>query len=247
MGSVSCNGRYCITAGNRARKMGAAGTGNKVAPDSALLRPGATLFLRRPEIARNGHGRSGPERCARDRSAYGFVGRVQPRPPVARPGAAMKVSPHAMAATSRPCAQRSRLAGIAVLQSDCERVVGRISVCSRLRSSFRAPLFWKGCVRGVGSARWELADLRASIPATLRHAPSRVGRRRCYLGLTPPQPWLLFQAEAGRAHICRPVCALCALVSEIAIAQPSLALPKCPRTTKTTALLGRPYPFKWRG
>ena len=36
--------------------------------------------------ARNGHGRSEPEHCARDRSASGSVGRVRPRPPVARPG-----------------------------------------------------------------------------------------------------------------------------------------------------------------
>ena len=45
----------------------------------------------------------------------------------------------------------------------------------------------KGRVRSVGVAWWESPELRASIPTTLRHAPSRVGRRRGYLGLTAPQ------------------------------------------------------------
>jgi hypothetical protein len=209
--------------------------------------PGATLFLRGPERARNGRGRSAPDRCARDHSACGSVRRVRRRPPAARPGAAMNVSPRVMAATSRRCALRSRLAGIAVLQSDFERVAGRVWVCSRLSWIFGALFFceelrsWSGLGSvGVGGPpRVDPCD------ASPRPVP-----RRAQAGLSgaqPPQPWLLFQAEAGRAHICRPDCALCALVSEIAIAQPSLALPKCPRTTKTTSLLGRPYPFKWRG
>jgi hypothetical protein len=36
------------------------------------------------------------------------------------------------------CAVRSKLAGITTPQFDFERVVGRVSVCSRLCSSFRA-------------------------------------------------------------------------------------------------------------
>ncbi len=60
---------------------------------------------------------------------------------------------------------------------------------------FRTGIFGvavKGPVGGVIGARLESADLRASFPATLCHAPSGVGRRRGYLGLTPPQPplWL---------------------------------------------------------
>ena len=46
----------------------------------------------------------------------------------------------------------------------------------------------KGRVRGVGSARLESADLRASTPATLCHAPSRGGRRRGCLGRLRPSP-----------------------------------------------------------
>jgi hypothetical protein len=57
----------------------------------------------------------------------------------------------------------------------------------------------KGCIRGVSGPRWESADLRASIPATLCHAPSRVGRRRGYLGLTPPQPPILVVREVSVA------------------------------------------------
>jgi len=75
-----------------------------------------------------------------------------------------------------------------IQQSDFERVVGRVWVCSRLSWIFRALFSVRSCVRGVGSARRESADLRASIPATLRHAPSRERRWRGYLGLTPPQP-----------------------------------------------------------
>ena len=88
-------------------------------------------------------------------------------------------------------------------QSNFEHVAGRIWVCSRPSWIFGALFSVSGCVRGVGSAREESADLRASIPATLRHAPSRVGRRRGSLGLTPPQPRLVSQAETRRAHIRR--------------------------------------------
>ncbi len=70
-----------LFARSRHREQGRAGF--RVAP------PSAPLFLRRPAVVRNGPGRSGLERCARDRSACGSVGRVRPRPPVARPGAAM--------------------------------------------------------------------------------------------------------------------------------------------------------------
>jgi DNA-binding transcriptional ArsR family regulator len=41
---------------------------------------------------------------------------------------------------------------------------------------------------------------------------SGLERRRAYLGLTPPQPQLVFQAEAGRAHIGRAECALRGMV-----------------------------------
>jgi hypothetical protein len=46
----------------------------------------------------------------------------------------------------------------------------------------------KARVLPMGVASWESPELRASFPATLRHAPSRVERRRGYLGLTTPQP-----------------------------------------------------------
>ena len=75
-----------------------------------------------------------------------------------------------------------------IQQSDFERVVGRVWVCSRLSWIFGALFSVRSCVCGVGSARRESADLRASIPATLCDAPSRDRRWRCYLGLTPPQP-----------------------------------------------------------
>ena len=97
-------------------------------------------------------------------------------------------------------------------KSDFARVVGRVWVCFRLSWIFGALFSVRGCVRGVGSAKLESADLRASIPATLRHAPSRVGRRRGYLGLTPPQPRLVSQAETGRAHIGRAECSLRGMV-----------------------------------
>lgn len=46
----------------------------------------------------------------------------------------------------------------------------------------------------------------------LCHAPSCVGRRRGLLGLTPPQPRLVFQAETGRTHIGRALRALRGMV-----------------------------------
>jgi hypothetical protein len=46
----------------------------------------------------------------------------------------------------------------------------------------------KARVLPMGVASRESPELRASTPATLSHAPSRVGRRRGYLGLTAPQP-----------------------------------------------------------
>ena len=84
-----------------------------------------------------------------------------------------------------------------IQQSDFERVVGRVWVCSRLSWIFGAFFALRGCVRGVGSAQLESADLRASIPATLRHAPSRVGRRRGYLGLSRPSPGFSSKQKRG--------------------------------------------------
>lgn len=66
------------------------------------------------------------------------------------------------------------------------------------RGSVRVPEYLssvEGCVRGVGLARWESADLRASIPTTLRYAPSRDGRRRGYLGLSRPSLGLCFRQK----------------------------------------------------
>ena len=82
-------------------------------------------------------------------------------------------------------------------KSDFARVVGRVWVCFRLSWIFGALFSVRGCVRGVGSAKLESADLRASIPATLRHAPSRVGRRRGYLGLSRPSPGFCFKQKQG--------------------------------------------------
>ena len=218
-------------------------------PGLRVAPPGATLFLRLPVRARNGHGRSGPG-ALRSRPLRLRLCRSRPAPTTRGSSGGGDENLFHMRWRHRHdrarAVQTGRHRNTAIPQSDFARVVGRVWVCSRLSWIFGAHFSVRGCVRGVGSAREESADLRASIPATLRHAPSRVGRRRGSLGLTPPQPRLVFQAEPVRAHIGRPDCALRALVSEIAIAHPSLALPKCPRTTKTTALLGRPYPFKWR-
>lgn len=46
----------------------------------------------------------------------------------------------------------------------------------------------KGRFGGVGAARLESPEFRASIPATLCFGASGPGRRRAYLGLTPPRP-----------------------------------------------------------
>ena len=59
----------------------------------------------------------------------------------------------------------------AIPKSDYKRVVGRISGCSRLRSSFRASFSVRGCVRGVGLARLESADLRRVDPCDALRRP----------------------------------------------------------------------------
>ena len=70
----------------------------------------------------------------------------------------------------------------------------------------------KGRVLSVGAAWWESPELHASTPATLCHAPSRVGRRRGYLGLTAPQP-----PRWDKANIRGKQCSRRALSSSVAI------------------------------
>lgn len=151
--------RHAIAPGKR----GAAGTGNKVAPVSALLRP------------------------ARPCSYDGRLARTRARPPVARPGAAMKSSPCAMTCSSRPCVLRFKRAGITTTQFDVERVVGHFAL-ARGTGRVSGRLFSeRGCIRG--GAR--LGGCRRTSPHRLPmlcSAPSRAGRWRGYLGLTPPQP-----------------------------------------------------------
>jgi hypothetical protein len=70
----------------------------------------------------------------------------------------------------------------------------------------------KGRVLSMGVAWWESPEFHASIPATLCHAPSRVGRRRGYLGLTAPQP-----PRWDKANIRGTQCSRRALSSSVAI------------------------------
>ncbi len=75
-----------------------------------------------------------------------------------------------------------------IQQSDFERVVGRVWVCSRLSWIFGALFFceelrlWSG----LGSAG--VGGPPRVDPCDALRRPSRDRRRRCYLGLTPPQP-----------------------------------------------------------
>jgi hypothetical protein len=197
--------RHAIAPGKR----GAAGTGNKVAPVSALLRPARPCSFD-GRMVRNGHGRSGPERCARDRSACGSVGRVRPRPPVARPGAAMKSSPCAMTCSSRPCVLRFKLAGITTPQSDFERVVGRVAVGSRHWASFRVPFFCKGLRwwSGLGSGGVGGPPRVDPCDALLRPVP-----RRTLAGLSgahsAPAPGIRLPAKCeAREHSVGSLCAV---------------------------------------
>jgi hypothetical protein len=147
VGSAGCNGRYCITAGNRGQKwalcrhreQGRAGL--RVAASRRDPVPSKAGY------ARNGPGRSGPERCARDRSACGSLGRVRSRPPVARPGSAVRIfntCDGGKVTTVRVAVQTGWNRDTEILQSGFERVVGRVWVCSRLSWIFGALFFCEG-------------------------------------------------------------------------------------------------------
>ena len=91
-------------------------------------------------------------------------------------------------------------------QSDFRCVAGRVWVCSRFSWIFGA--FF--CSEGLRS--WSgLASVGVGGPPRVdpRDALPRPVPRLAQAGLSgaqPPQPWLLFQAEAGRAHIGRAEC-----------------------------------------
>ena len=100
-------------------------------------------------------------------------------------------------------------------QSDVERVVGRVSVGSRLCSSFRAPFFWKGLRSwsGLGSVGVGGPPRVDPCDASPRPVP-----RQTLAGLSgadcapAPRFWSSAKRES-QANIRRNECALCALVA----------------------------------
>ena len=184
-------------------------------PGLRVAPPGATLFLRWPVCARNGHGRSGPG-ALRSRPLRLRLRRSRPAPTTRGSSGGgderFATCDGVNNTTVRIAVETGR---ITTPQSDVERVVGRVSVGSRLCSSFRAPFFWKGLRSrsGLGSVGVGGPPRVDPCDASPRPVP-----RQTLAGLSgadcapAPRFWSSAKRES-QANIRRNECALCALVA----------------------------------
>ena len=181
MGSVGCNAGILPCVANCAQNGARAGTGNKVAPDSALLRPSRPCSF---------DGRVVPGTATGDRG---------------RNAALATAPPAAPSVASGPTTRGS--SGVAAVQIGSPRK-GSIRlrawvrsrwVCLRLSWIFGASFAVKGLRSWVGSARWESADLRASGSDALpRPVPRRARAGLAGAHAAPAPGWWFSQARNER-------------------------------------------------